>query len=90
MDESPRLSTLADNRPQSPNTAVCLLGGVPESYPPRNRTQRFIGRNAGDAGTVGELSFSLCYFDTAALPVYRKAGNFSAKPQLTPLNSLSL
>ena len=29
MDESPRLSTLADNRPQSPDTAVCLLGGVP-------------------------------------------------------------
>ena len=26
MDESPRLSTFTDNRPQSPNTAVCLVG----------------------------------------------------------------
>ena len=90
IHESPWLSVLTDNRPQSANTAVCLLGGVSRAYPPRNRTQWFTRRNTGDTGTVGGLSFSLCYFDTFTLPIYRKAGNFSAKPQLTPLNSLPL
>lgn len=90
IHESPWLSALTDSRLQSANTAVCLPGGYPGAYPPRNRTQRFTRRNTGDTGTVGGLSFSLCYFDTSTLPVYRKAWNFSAKPQLTLLNSLPL
>lgn len=35
----------------------------------------------------GSIQFLL---EDGTLPVYRKAGNFSAKPQLTPLNSLPL
>ena len=58
--------------------------------PLQNRTQRLTGRNAGDTGAVGGLSFSLCYFDTVTLPIFRKIRNFSADPQLTPLNSLPL
>lgn len=48
IHESPWLSVLTDNRPQSANTAVCLLGGVSRAYPPRNRTQWFTRRNTGE------------------------------------------
>ena len=76
IHESPWLSALTDNRPQSANTAVCLLGGVSRGYPPRNRTQWFTRRNTGDTGTVGGLSFSLCYFDTSYSPRLQKSREF--------------
>ena len=90
IHESPWLSALTDNRPQSANTAVYLLGGVLRAILHETAHSGSHAEIRGDTGTVGGLSFSLCYFDASTLPVYRKAGNFSVKPQLTPLNSLPL
>ena len=89
IHESPWLSALTANRPQSANTAVCLLGGVLRAI---LHETAHSGSHAEIRGTQALLAgfFSLCYFDTSTLPFYRKAGNFSAKPQLTPLNPLSL
>ena len=78
IHESPRPSSLADNRPQSPNTAVCLLERSTMGDPPQNRTQWFTRRNTGDTSTVGRLSFSLCYFVTPLL------SPFTEKPGISP------
>ena len=61
MDKSPRFSTPADNRPQSPNTAVCPLVRGVRGSPPQNRTQRLTGRNAGGTGTVPVPLFSFVH-----------------------------
>ena len=90
IHESPWLSTLTDKCPQSANTAVCLLGEVSRAVLHETAHSGSYAEIRRDTGTVGGLSSSLCYFDTSILPVYRKAWNFSAKPQLTPLNSLPL
>ena len=90
IHESPWLSALTDKCPQSANTAVCLLGEVSRAVLHETAHSGSYAEIRRDTGTVGGLSFSLCYFDTSILPVYRKAWNFSAKPQLTPLNPLPL
>ena len=76
IHESPWLSALTDNRPQSANTAVCLLGGVLRAILHETAHSGSHAEIRGNTGTVGGLSFSLCYFDTSYSPRLQKSREF--------------
>ena len=76
IHESPWLSALTDNRPQSANTAVCLLGEVSRAVLHETAHSGSYAEIRRDTGTVGGLSFSLCYFDTSYSPRLQKSLEF--------------